>query len=492
MILFFWILQKNKIMDIKIFSLRIDGMPRIGIRNMAFEPTFSCKMNQANGARWSPAHRCWHIPAQPDAWEQFRGLFPRDNILIEKNIVPSEQAATVPSSSTLKEPSLAITGQRGDIPSTRITVSRHPYYKAKVRIQIPDSLLARYLPIVKNIHGRRWNPEYKVWEAPLTKVTVRFIEKYLPGVVHWTFQVEGEIPERIEIPRPAKKARPTFKPARYETAVTRLEETLLLKRYSWRTIKSYLGCFRYFLRFYNDIEPEAITRSQMDAYIVHLVKTKNISESHQNQILSAIKMYYAEVAAQEEKVRRLIRPKKAKKLPHVLTETEVARLFQVTENLKHRCILMLIYSGGLRLGELIQLRLADLEPEQGRIFVYGGKGKKDRCTLLSPKVWERLQQYIEVYQPVDWVFEGQNGGQYSARSVQAIFSKAKERSGINPYATVHTLRHSFATHLLEKGVDLRYIQELLGHESSKTTELYTHITHTGWAKVKSPFDDLDI
>ncbi|MCO6489595.1 MAG: tyrosine-type recombinase/integrase [Phaeodactylibacter sp.] len=203
-------------------------------------------------------------------------------------------------------------------------------------------------------------------------------------------------------------------------------------------------------------------------------------------------MYFAEVAGQEEKVRRLILPKRAKKLPHVLTETEVARLIQATQNLKHRCILMLIYSGGLRLGELIQLRLADLEPEQNRLFVYGGKGKKDRCTLLSPKVWEHLQQYMEVYRPVDWVFEGQTGGRYSARSVQAIFSKAKERSGINPYATVHTLRHSFATHLLEKGVDLRYIQELLGHESSKTTEIYTHITHTGWAKVKSPIDDLEL
>lgn len=202
-------------------------------------------------------------------------------------------------------------------------------------------------------------------------------------------------------------------------------------------------------------------------------------------------MYYGETAGQEAKVRNLIRPKKARKLPHVLTEEEVSRLLQATENLKHRCILMLIYSAGLRLGELLQLRLADLQPDQQRLFVYGGKGKKDRCTLLSPKVWERLQHYIEIYKPIEWVFEGQNGGPYSARSVQSIFSRAKEKSGINPYATVHTLRHSFATHLLEKGTDLRYIQELLGHESSKTTELYTHITHTGWAKVKSPIEDLD-
>ncbi len=153
---------------------------------------------------------------------------------------------------------------------------------------------------------------------------------------------------------------------------------------------------------------------------------------------------------------------------------------------------MLIYSGGLRLGELIRLRLDDLEPEAGRIFVYGGKGKKDRCTILSPKVWQQLKEYIEVFRPVEWVFEGQDGGAYSARSVQKIFTQAKIKSGINPYSTVHTLQHSFATHLLEVGVDLRYIQDLLGHESSKTTEIYTHITRVGWQRVQSPLDRLNL
>jgi site-specific recombinase XerD len=133
-----------------------------------------------------------------------------------------------------------------------------------------------------------------------------------------------------------------------------------------------------------------------------------------------------------------------------------------------------------------------LQPGQNRLFVRGGKGKKDRCTLLSAKVWDLLKVYIEIHRPVEWVFEGQNGGQYSERSIQKVFTFAKMRSMVNPTATVHTLRHSFATHLLEKGVDLRYIQELLGHESSKTTEIYTHITHKGWDKIKSPIDDLKI
>ena len=136
--------------------------------------------------------------------------------------------------------------------------------------------------------------------------------------------------------------------------------------------------------------------------------------------------------------------------------------------------------------------MPNVQPECHRIFVRDGKGKKDRCTILAGKTEALLRDYRSIFQPVHWLFEGQDGGQYSDRSVQAIFTAAKERSGINPLATVHTLRHSFATHLLEKGVDLRYIQDLLGHESSKTTEIYTHITKKSWDKIKSPLDDLEI
>ena len=154
--------------------------------------------------------------------------------------------------------------------------------------------------------------------------------------------------------------------------------------------------------------------------------------------------------------------------------------------------MMLIYSAGLRLGELTKLRLTDIQADEHRIFVRDGKGKKDRCTILAGKTETLLRSYLAFYRPVHWLFEGADGGAYSDRSVQAIFTKAKERSKINPLATVHTLRHSFATHLLEKGVDLRYIQDLLGHESSKTTEIYTHITKKSWDKIKSPLDDLEI
>jgi len=170
----------------------------------------------------------------------------------------------------------------------------------------------------------------------------------------------------------------------------------------------------------------------------------------------------------------------------------IIRLLRATENLKHRCILMIVYSGGLRLGEVVQLRICDVHSDRMQLFIKGGKGNKDRYTVLSSLLLEELRQYIRVYQPRHWLFEGQEGGHYSKRSVQQVFRQAVERSGVNSFATLHWLRHSFATHLLERGTDLRYIQHLLGHHSSKTTERYTHITRQQEAKLVSPLDFLKL
>lgn len=468
-------------MRVTILSVQVEDRQRIGISTEVYDKDFPAKIKQIKGARWSPALQLWHLPYDKDVWMQFLKVFDGYEILKPDDIKPVSSIDT--------EESIA---RRVVFPEKKIEVSKIPGNRDWLSLDLPNRLIAKYLALVKNIHGRKWNHNRGYWEVPYTKLTFRFLEQYLAGTYKLTFQIEEGIPDRIEMPatnQPTKFSA-TVIPARYETAVIALEQNLLLKRYSWRTIKSYKNCFRQFIKYYDDIKPSVLTRQQMDAYIVHLIKTKNISESHQSQILSAIKIFYADVVGQEEKVRYIIRPKKPKKLPHVFTEVEITRLLQCVDNLKHKCLLIMIYSAGLRLGEVIGLRLHDLSPEQHRIFVKAGKGKKDRYTILSEKVWEFMQQYLKVYTPLEWVFEGIHGGPYSERSVQEVFKAAKLKSGINPYGTVHTLRHSFATHLLEEGVDLRYIQELLGHESSKTTEIYTHITHKGWAKIKSPIDGL--
>lgn len=455
--------------------------------DIPYNPAMIQKIKTISGARWSTLYRCWHVPKTPDAWRHLQELFPD----IEVVAAPAMEA--IPEPPLAPAPKMPASPLSERFTPDKISLLPLPGEKDFMGLHLPGGLVPAHLATVKNIHGRRWDPEMKVWRVPYTKLTLRFLEKYFPGILDWTFEPADDIPDRLEeIPTQLYKPKSTTPVAKYEEAVTALDQCLTLKRYSWRTIKGYKNCFRQFIHHYDEIKPSQITRKQIDDYVAGLIRAKNITESYQNQILSAIKMFYAEVISQEHKVQGLLRPKRPDKLPQVLTEEEVTRLLKAVDNLKHRCILMMIYSAGLRLGEVLHLKITDLQPEHNRIFVREAKGKKDRCSILSDKAWALVHEYLDVYRPIEWLFEGASGGKYGERSVQTIFTQAKAKSKINPAATVHTLRHSFATHLLEKGVDLRYIQDLLGHESSKTTEIYTHITKKGWNKIKSPLDDLDI
>ncbi len=177
------------------------------------------------------------------------------------------------------------------------------------------------------------------------------------------------------------------------------------------------------------------------------------------------------------------------KLPKVLSKSEVKRMIENTENIKHKCILALLYSTGLRRSELLSLRLMDIDSERMVINIKGAKGKKDRISLLSNDMLKMLREYYKKYTPKEYLFEGANGKQYSETSVSKILKNAAKRAGIRKNVTPHMLRHSFDTHLLEQGTDLRYIQELLGHKSSKTTEIYTHISIKAIENIKNPLDD---
>jgi len=186
------------------------------------------------------------------------------------------------------------------------------------------------------------------------------------------------------------------------------------------------------------------------------------------------------------------RPRREKFLPEVLSEEEVKAIIGSILNLKHKCMIMTAYSAGLRVGELLNLRPVDIDSKRMLIRVFQGKGRKDRVTLLSEKLLELLRKYYRQYHPHDYLFQGISGGRYSERSIQLVLKRACKDVGIKKHVTMHTLRHSFATHLLEHNTDLRYIQELLGHTNPKTTEIYTHITTKGLDQLKSPLDNLDL
>lgn len=278
-----------------------------------------------------------------------------------------------------------------------------------------------------------------------------------------------------------------------QEAIEKYTNLLVQKRYSKNTIKTYFNYFKDFFNYFkaqNKLEKiQDITTNQINTYILELINTKNISISQQNQRINAIKFYYEKVLGREKQYYDLHRPKKEYKLPKVLSKNEVKSILNSCDNLKHKSILMLIYSAGLRRSELLNLSISDIDSERMVINIKAAKGMKDRISLLSENLLKLLRDYYKEYKPEKYLFEGQNGGKYSPTSIANVLKKAASRAGIRKTVTPHMLRHSFATHLLEQGTDLRYIQELLGHNSSKTTEIYTHVSKKAIDKIRNPVDD---
>jgi site-specific recombinase XerD len=271
-------------------------------------------------------------------------------------------------------------------------------------------------------------------------------------------------------------------------------QKLFLLNYSMNTIRTYHSLLLRFLNAHREQGLEKIhgfTEEEINRYHRSMVQGQKYSCSLINQSINAVKFYYQRVLGRHEvQLNNVERPEKPQRLPMVLSKQEVTSILAATDNLKHRCMLQLLYAGGLRIGEVINLKLTDVQSSRNLLLIRGGKGKKDRTTLLSQKLLEGLRAYYRVYKPKVWLFEGQTGGQYTVESIRSVFRACKEKAGVKVYATPHTLRHSFATHLLEQGTDLRYIQALLGHRSSRTTEIYTHITSYALDKITSPLDNL--
>jgi integrase/recombinase XerD len=338
---------------------------------------------------------------------------------------------------------------------------------------------------LKQIPYCKWNGDKRCWEIP-------YSEKFLDEVKRLAEQnallfIYHEGKKLKVLPRKSKLDIQNY---RYcpQTYIDKLREL----RYSKNTLEVYRGMFEEFINYYDEVDFDDITERMIIDFLRYLVTERHVSTSYQNQSINAIKFYYERILGGSRKVYLIDRPREEKFLPEVLSTEEVTAILNATENLKHKAILMTIYSAGLRIGEAINLKIKDIDSQRMQIRVEQGKGKKDRYTLLSNKTLGILRKYFLQYKPKVWIFEGAKGEQYAARSIQEILRKSVEKAGIKKHITVHTLRHSFATHLLEAGTDLRYIQNLLGHASSKTTEIYTHITTKGFDQIVSPMDKLTI
>ncbi len=273
-------------------------------------------------------------------------------------------------------------------------------------------------------------------------------------------------------------------------ALVAYRNLLTIKKYSNETIKSYCNSFHQLLRLLGSRNVEELSKEQIQSYLLWLVEKRNSSETVLNTTINALKFYFEQVLGRDKAFYDLPRPKMPKKLPDVLAEEEMSAIIKSIANLKHKAIVMTGYSAGLRASEIVNLKIRNIDKWRMTIKVECGKGKKDRYVPYSPVLQEVLREYYIKYRPVEYVFEGLAGERYCVRSAQEILANAKLKTKVTKKGGLHLLRHSFATHLLESGTDIRYIQELLGHENIKTTLRYTHVTPKAIKKIESPLDKL--
>jgi len=416
-------------------------------------------------SRWNKTGFCWEIPNYPGNLELLTDYF--NNRISVMSV--AEKIEMVKSERTIGvNEVLCIRTQSG-----RIKI-----------LGVYNKELAR---VLKKMPYCVWDPLNKWWTVPYTEKFLETIKSTIEKQ-NFTFLYEEELVDdqsKVKRLHPCDVANYRSCPAEYLYKLTEL-------RYSPTTLRSYKSCFEEFINFYPRYDIDKIDEPMIISFIRYLVTDRKVSVSYQNICINAIKFYYERVLGGQRKIYRVERPIKEKTLPVVLSEEEVIQLFKQVSNIKHKTILMLTYSAGLRIGEVIRLKPTDIDSKRMQVRIEQSKGKKDRYTLLSKKMVVLLRQYYKEYRPQQWLFEGTDGQQYSDSSIQSILKQAVVKARINKKITVHTLRHSFATHLLERGTDLRYIQSILGHESSKTTEVYTHITTKGIDQIQNPLDELDI
>ncbi|SDE16686.1 Site-specific recombinase XerD [Pricia antarctica] len=350
----------------------------------------------------------------------------------------------------------------------------------------PDKLIQG---LIKSLPGPKWSEQYNMAYIPNTKGNLGIIFNTFKGLVwinynrFFTNRPINTGNETVDVEWFRKRTPvPGHRPCP-EEYLLKLE----LRRYANSTVKTYVSFFEMFINHYKEKELNTINESDIRAFLQTLIR-RNVSDSYLNQAINAIKFYYEVVLGMPNRFYDIERPRKESKLPTVISKEEILAIIDNTNNIKHRCIVELLYGSGLRRSELLNLKITDVDSKRMLIRVQGGKGRKDRLTLLSKSALEDLRVYYKEWKPGNYLFEGRKASRYGAESVLNIVKKAAARAKIPQTVTPHVLRHSFATHLLESGVDLRQIQVLLGHGSSKTTEIYTHVATNTFMEIKNPLD----
>ncbi len=350
----------------------------------------------------------------------------------------------------------------------------------------PDKVLNA---LAKSLPDRKWSDKFSMAYVPNTPRHFDTIFNTFKGVAwinfshfsHKNNKVFNQEPPQIDHYRKRKL------PEGYRTCPDEFLQKLEIRKYSLSTARSYIAHFEGFINHYKTLDLLEIGEKEIKDYLATLVR-KKFSDSYVNQVINSIKFYYEVVLGMPNCFYDIDRPIKEERLPEVISKEKALEMISKTQNVKHRCILKLLYSAGLRRGEVVNLKIKNIDSDRMLIRVESGKGKKDRYTLLSKSLLNDLRAYYKQYKPSHYLFEGPGREKYHATSIARIVSRAAEAANIYKRVTPHMLRHSFATHMLEEGVDLRYIQSLLGHNSSKTTEIYTHVAINKIQTIKNLLD----
>lgn len=369
------------------------------------------------------------------------------------------------------------------IPKQNITLLID-HYRGEDVILVKFDYTKELVRHVKQIKETRWSQSKKSWYIIKSDFNLHAVFNALKGVAYIDY---SSIKNKniIKPILPKKKA-----PKNKVKLPTAYYDLLDQRRYSDSTKATYINYFEDYARYFTGRELKNIPLEDINNYILDLIRNKRISASQQNQRINAIKFYYEKVLGYDKLQYKIERPKKKNTLPNILSVNEIKKIIDNTKNIKHKCIVSLLYSAGLRRSELINLKLDSILADQMQIKITNSKGNKDRYVGLSSHLLQLLRKYFQEFKPKIWLIEGQNREQYSPTSVLNVVKNSAKRAGIFRRVTPHMLRHSFATHHLESGTDLRYIQEFLGHSSSKTTEIYTHVAKTDFSKFRNPLDSM--
>lgn len=341
-------------------------------------------------------------------------------------------------------------------------------HRGEKRIAVIFEKNAKLIARIKTFEGSRWSVSKGFWHLPDTgKNRVRFSLSFSIGKTALS-QIKDD----------------------NQLVLKQYVEEIQLRGYSIATLKTYRNEFGIYLNYLKEIPAQGATVENIRNYILYCINELQLSEATIHSRINAIKFYYEQVLKRARFLIEIPRPKKPSKLPKVIAPADIKKLFEATTNLKHNTLLKLCYGLGLRVSEIVNLKVTDIDSKSMQVFIERAKGKKDRYVNLPQSILPQLRSYFVAFKPKIYLFEGQYGGPYSTRSAQQVFKNAIQNAKINTTVSIHSLRHSFATHLLEQGTDIRFIQELLGHNDIKTTLLYTAVSDKSIRKIISPLDNL--